>query len=193
MKTKFFLHLLSLGALSTSALVAADGVCCKSKAAPTSCCDVKADANMTVGAFAKTAATVDMLEIQLGQVARQNSSNPAVQKFGKYMIKSHTAINKNLTAVAAKQGIPLPTKLDPKHQAIVTKLSALKGAGFDHAYIPAMVAGHTKVLAMVQAVAAECQDPAMKKFAQKTAPIIAKHLACAKKVWAEMQKAGPAS
>jgi putative membrane protein len=181
MKTTLFSLIVSLGLLPVSGLLAA------APAAKTSCCNAPADPKMSVGAFACTVATIDMLEIQLGKVAQSNSCNPAVKKFGSYMIKSHTAINKDLTAVAAKQGIPLPTKLDPKHQAIVTKLSALKGPCFDKTYIPAMVAGHTKALAMFQAVSAGCTDPAMKKFAQRTTPIIAKHLCCAKKVWAGLQ------
>ncbi|MEO8205329.1 MAG: DUF4142 domain-containing protein [Chthoniobacterales bacterium] len=130
----------------------------------------------TPAQFAQTVATIDMLEVRLGQIALTNSSTPNVKKFGQRMITDHTKINKNLTAVAASQHIPLPTKLDAKHQAMVTKLSALKGAAFDNAYIPAMIAGHTQALAMFKNESATCTNPALKKFAKQTTPIIALHL-----------------
>src|SRR5471032_872125 len=119
-----------------------------------SCCGNVCTAPMTVPQFAGTVATVDMLEIQLGQTAQTNASLPSVKKFGAYMVKSHTEINAMLTKVAASEKVALPTKLDPKHQAIATKLAGLKGAAFDSTYIPAMVGGHTKVLAMVKSFAA---------------------------------------
>lgn len=158
---------------------------------PASCCpDVKVAPTMTIQEFATIAGTVDLMEIKLGQVAQTNASLPSVKKFGAYMVKSHTEINAALAKVAKEEGVTIPTKLDPKHEAIFKKLSALKGPAFDKAYIPAMVAGHTKVLAMIKAFEASCTNPAFKKFAKKTTPIIADHLKAAQKVQAEMTKAG---
>ncbi|CAN5698198.1 DUF4142 domain-containing protein [soil metagenome] len=145
---------------------------------------------MTTTQFADTVATVDRLEIKLGQVAQINASFAPVKTFGAYMVKSHTGIAADLAKVAASEKITLPTKLDAKHAAILKKLSALKGAAFDKAYIPAMVEGHTKVLAMLKSFCSTCKDPAFCKFAKKTTPIIADHLKAAQKVQAEMSKAG---
>jgi len=161
----------------------------RAAAQPAACMECKA-APMSVPDFAATVATVDMLEIKLGQIAQTNSTSKAVKGFGAYMIKSHTQINAALTKLAASEGVKIPTSLDPKHAAVAQKLSGLKGADFDKAYIPAMVAGHTKVLAMFKSFAGSCTDPGFKKFAEKFAPVIAKHLAAAEKVQAELQKQG---
>jgi putative membrane protein len=161
-----------------------------SPSAPAACCDPKVDPSMTPAQFAQTIATVDMLEIKLGEISQLNASAPSVKKFGAYMVKSHTWINDKLVDVVAKEGIAIPTHLDPKHAAVATKLSGLKGASFDDAYIPAMVAGHTKVLAMVKAFAASTADPEMKKFATTITPIIAKHLERAQAVEAELKQSG---
>ncbi len=158
--------------------------------APASCCGQMPAGTMTCPAFAQKVAMVDLLEIQLGQVAQTNAALPSVKKFGAYMTASHTQINGWLTKVAAECNIPLPTQLDAPSQATLKKLSALKGSAFDKTYIPAMVAGHTQVLAMVKTFAATCPNPTMKAFAQKITPIIAKHLAAAQKVQAQMQKDG---
>lgn len=178
-----------LAALAASAILTSSALAATTPP-PASCCAAKASPAMTTAQFATTVATVDMLEIKLGQVAQTNASLPAVKKFGAYMVKSHTAINADLAKVAAAEKIALPTKLDAKHAAILKKLSALKGPAFDKAYIPAMVAGHTKVLAMMKAYCTTCKDPAFCKFAKKTTPIIAAHLKAAQKVQAEMTKAG---
>ncbi|MBN8712262.1 MAG: hypothetical protein BGO12_18015 [Verrucomicrobia bacterium 61-8] len=161
-----------------------------SSAAPASCCGQMPSGAMTCPAFAQKVAMVDLLEIQLGKVAQTNASLPAVKKFGAYMTASHTEINARLAKVAAECGIPLPTQLDAPSQATLKKLAALKGPAFDKAYIPAMVAGHTQVLAMVKSFASTCPNPRMKAFAEKITPIIANHLKAAQKVQAQMQKDG---
>lgn len=159
--------------------------------APASCCaNVSAAECQSPAKFAETVATVNRLEIALGEVAQTNASLPSVKKFGAHMIESHTKLQADLVKVAAAEKIALPAKLDAKHQAILKKLSALKGPAFDKAYIPAMVEGHTKVLALFKTVAASCTNPAVKAYAKKNTKIIADHLKMAEKVQAEMKKAG---
>lgn len=158
--------------------------------APASCCGQMPSGTMTCPAFAQKIAMVGMLEIQLGKVAQTNASLPATKKFGAYMVASHTEIGGWLAKTAAECGITLPTQLDAPSQATLKQLSALKGPAFDKAYIPAMVAGHTQVLALVKSFASTCPNPQMKKFAEKITPIIANHLKAAQKVQAQMQKDG---
>jgi len=145
---------------------------------------------MAPAAFAGTVAQVDLLEIQLGEVTQTNTTTPEVKNFGAYMLKSHSEINKMLGEVAARQGLVLPSTLNADGQATLEKLSALKGRVFDTTYIPAMVAGHTEVLAMLKNYAATSTDPALKAFAEKITPIIAVHLEHAKAAEADLKKAG---
>lgn len=188
MKLTSLLRVISIASLSLFAATA--GVNAASAAAPAACCDPKVDPSMPPAEFAQTVATVDILEIKLGEVAQTNAAAGVVKKFGRYMVKSHTDINNKLVDVVAKEGIAIPTTLDSKHAAVLAKLSALKGNDFDAAYIPAMVAGHTKVLAMVKAFAGSTTDPEMKKFADWLEPIIANHLLRAQQAEAVLQKSG---
>ncbi|MGH8048312.1 MAG: DUF4142 domain-containing protein [Chthoniobacterales bacterium] len=149
-----------------------------------------APAPMTPVQFADKVAQVDLLEIALGKVAQSNSTNEDVKKFGAFMVKSHTQINAMLTKRAAAQKITIPADLDADSKATLEKLSALKGVEFDKAYIPAMVQGHTEVLAMLKEYAATTADASFKKFAGRITPIIAEHLEHAKMVQAELQKTG---
>lgn len=160
------------------------------KPAAEPCCGQCPTEGMTCAAFAQKIAMVDMLEIKLGKVAEVNSPSLDVQKFGAYMVESHTEINEWLTKVAAECSITIPTTLDAPSKATLKKLSALRGEAFDQAYIPAMVAGHTQVLAMVKSFAKTCPKGPLKAFAKKITPIIAKHLKDAKKVEDRLQKKG---
>ncbi|HVE16209.1 MAG TPA: DUF4142 domain-containing protein [Chthoniobacterales bacterium] len=147
-------------------------------------------APMTPGKFVATIGQVGLLEIALGKVAQKNSANPDVKQFASYMVKSHTEIGKRLTKVAAGQGMKAPKTLNPGSKATLEKLSALKGTSFDTTYIPAMVQGHTEVLALLKKFAATTTDPELKNFAEKITPIIAMHLHHAKMVLADLKKNG---
>lgn len=185
---KSFLPTLTITLLSLAPL--AGQAAEKSTIAPASCVDCKPSPTMTVAEFATTVATVDLLEIKLGQIAQSNAAWPSVKAFGAYMERSHTEINKDLEKAAAQSNVKIPTTLDAKHAAIAKKLGALKGEAFDQAYIPAMVEGHTKVLAMFKTFAANTTDPAFKKFATANTRVIADHLKRAEKIQAAMKKAG---
>jgi putative membrane protein len=140
--------------------------------------------------FVKEVAQINLLEIALGKVAQKNSTNAEVKQFGFYMVKSHTQINSMLRTSAAQQGIPVPKALNDSSKATLQKLSALKGKAFDTTYIPAMVQGHTQVLAMLKKFARTTSDPVLKKFAQKITPIIAMHLHHAEMVQDDLRKDG---
>lgn len=149
-----------------------------------------ATAEMTYGKFVATLNQVGLLEIALGKVSQKNSSNKDVKEFGAYMTKSHTQIGKMLKSAAAKQKIPVTKTLNGSNTATLKKLSALTGTAFDTTYIPAMVDGHTEVLAMLKKFSATTSDPVLKKFAQKITPIIAMHLHHAKMVLSDLKKDG---
>ena len=140
--------------------------------------------------FVKEVAQINLLEIALGKVAQTNSTNAEVKEFGLYMTKSHTQINAMLKKSAAKQGITVPKSLNGSSKATLSKLSGLQGRAFDTTYIPAMVKGHTEVLAMLKKFSATTSDPVLKAFAQKITPIIAMHLHHAKMVLADLKKDG---
>ncbi|HEV7376419.1 MAG TPA: DUF4142 domain-containing protein [Pyrinomonadaceae bacterium] len=81
---------------------------------------------------------------------------------------------------ASGKGITLPTALDAKHQALMTKMSALNGASFDRAYAKEMVKDHNKDVALFQRKAMRGADSDLKAFAQKTLPTLQEHLSMAR-------------
>jgi len=142
------------------------------------------------GKFTATIGQVGLLEIALGKVAQKNSTNGEVKEFAAYMVKSHTQIGKWLAAAAETQNIPVPKTLDASGKATLKKLSGLKDTAFDTTYIPAMVQGHTEVLALLKKFAKTTSDPVFKKFTKKIIPIIAMHLHHAEMVQDDLKKDG---
>jgi putative membrane protein len=126
--------------------------------------------------FILAAAQGGMTEVKLGQLAAQKGTRDDVKAFGQMMVKDHSAINDDLKALAAQKGITLPEGLDPKHQAMLDKLTALPDADFDNAYIAAMIKGHKKDAKAFKAEAAATTDQDVKNFLDKSLPIVQEHL-----------------
>src|SRR5262245_27920597 len=66
--------------------------------------------------FMMSAAQAGMVEVKLGEVAAQKATKPDVKEFGAMMVSDHSKANNELKAIAAKNGVTLPSKLDAAHQ-----------------------------------------------------------------------------
>ena len=130
--------------------------------------------------FALAVAMDGMTEVQLGRLATQQGASEGVKQFGQRMVDDHTKANNDLMQWASTSGLTLPTTLDTKHQAMVTKMSGLSGAAFDKAYAKNMVSDHTKAVAMFQKEADRGGDSGLKSFAASTLPTLQEHLSMAR-------------
>jgi putative membrane protein len=138
--------------------------------------------------FATEAATGGLMEVRAGELAREKASNPAVKQFGERMVADHGKANAELQKIAAQKGASLPSDLDDKGQRHLQHLQSLSGAEFDKAYIKAMVSDHKDDAKDFQKASQDVDDPDLKNFAAKTAPIIEQHLQQAKDLAANVEK-----
>jgi putative membrane protein len=130
--------------------------------------------------FLMDAAEGGMLEVELGRVAAQKGASEAVKQFGQKMVDDHGQANTELMSIATSKGVTLPTELDEKHKAHVTKLSALTGAEFDREYSKMMLSDHNKDVSEFEKQSTKGTDPDLKAFAAKTLPTLQQHLELAK-------------
>lgn len=137
--------------------------------------------------FATAAAQGGMAEVQLGQLAVQKATDPDVKAFGQHMVDDHSKANDQLKEVASKAGLTVPTTLNAKDQALLTKLQNLSGAQFDKAYITAMVKDHMTDVREFQKESSSGADPGLKDFASKTLPTLQSHLEMAKSAAAKVK------
>jgi len=132
--------------------------------------------------FSSAAAEGGLTEVELGRLAVQRASNPAVKTFGQQMIEDHSRANNELKTIATKKNIVLPTDLNSDQKSMMEKLSKLSGAEFDKQYMSDMVKDHEADAKEFENQANKGTDADIKAFAAKTLPIIQRHLQMARDV-----------
>ena len=120
------------------------------------------------------------LEVQLGTLATQKATNPAVQQFGRRMVDEHAKANTELSALASQRGVTLPAGLDEEGRELSERLSKLSGAEFDEEYVQAMVKDHEKDVREYKEAADDVEDADIKAFAARQVPILEAHLSQAR-------------
>jgi putative membrane protein len=166
---------------------------------------------MTPADFAWDASMINLKEIRLGEAAQSNSTNPAVQAFGKHMVRDHSRMNERLMKIANAEGLQLldtntfyvpvsapeekpATEMIPQTpqqklqqaQLDVQHLVSLTGPDFDQAYADAMVQGHAKAIEKFQDASSSLTDEPLKKFADKGLRSIRMHYEMAQKLQNEL-------
>ena len=137
--------------------------------------------------FVSHAASGGMMEVELGKVAQQNASSKDVKDLATMIREDHQKANEELKKIASSKSITVPAAMMSDHQSHVTDMSAKKGADFDRAYVDMMVTDHSKDIEMFKNASAHLTDPDLKAFADKTLPVLEKHLAKSKEVQAKLQ------
>ncbi len=132
--------------------------------------------------FSSAAAQGGLTEVELGRLAVQRGSNPAVKSFGQQVIEDHSRANSELKTIATRKNIALPTDLNSDQKATMDKLSKLSGSEFDKEYMSDMVKDHEADAKEFESQANKGTDADIKAFAAKTLPMIQRHLQLARDV-----------
>ena len=139
-------------------------------------------ANVTPQSFASQAAVLSTAEVELSQLALNNTKNEEIRIFAERMIKDHTAANEKLKKIASQENITVPQALDAEHRSVKQKLSSLKDDAFDREYRKEMAKGHDKAVALFEAYAQGGDNPQLKQWAAKTLPHLKQHMSMAEKL-----------
>jgi putative membrane protein len=140
--------------------------------------------------FIRTAAMDGMAEVEHGRLAGQNATNDEVKQFAQRMVDDHGKAGDELKGLASGKNVTLPTELDAKHKAMQDKLSKMKGAAFDRAYMAHMVTAHQQAVALFQKETSGGKDPEAKAWAAKILPTLQEHLKMARGVNAKVTGSG---
>jgi putative membrane protein len=129
--------------------------------------------------FLERAAKGSNAEVAMGLLVDSRSIRPDVIAFGHQMVGDHTAINRNLAAIATRYRIILPTSLGD-HQASYDRVVDLYRDEFDREYVRVMIDDHDAAVQLFREEASGGADPALRAFAAQTLPLIQSHLQHAK-------------
>jgi putative membrane protein len=136
--------------------------------------------------IAQIVVTANSIDIANGQIALKQSKTASVDEFANLMIKDHTAVNKNATALVTKLGVKpeasdTSKSLQSQADTEQAKLRGLKGTDFDRAYLENEVAYHTQVLgAITDVLIPNAQNAELKQMLVDVKPAFQAHLDHAK-------------
>ena len=126
--------------------------------------------------FAVLAAQGGMAEVALGNLALQQGSSPKVKDFGKKLADDYSKANDELTQIASREGINLPSGMDMKQQQTVERFSRLSGAQFDREFLKDAVNDYTEDIEEFKKEVSQGTDPALRDFASKHVSVLHDHL-----------------
>jgi len=132
--------------------------------------------------FVTQATQGGLLEIELANLALQNSTNDAVRAYAETLIQDHTQANQQLAQIAGAKGATVPTTLDASGQNAVNRLGNLSGRQFDRQFANQAVATHRQAIQLFQNEASRGDDEELRTFAQSTLPTLQEHLADAQQL-----------
>lgn len=121
----------------------------------------------------------NLAEVEAGRLAEQKASSPDVRQFARQMVEDHTQANTELSEVATKKGMTVPTQPSEDARKKLADLAELNGAEFDRKYGELMVEEHEKAVSLFESNQ-NARDADVKAFAEKTLPTLRHHLQMAR-------------
>jgi|GEM_PF-857863 len=129
-----------------------------------------------------TAYSDGQAEIQLSQLALQRSANASVRAYAEQMIRDHTAVNAEVTRLAAAQSVTLQTQPTAEQQATLARMTALSGEAFDRAYMEMNVAVHAKDMVQMRMQSTQAATAEIRQLASVLYPALKLHHARAEEI-----------
>ena len=137
-------------------------------------------------AFVREAVQINLIEVQLGELAAQRAESDAIRKFGETLRLDHQAALQRAMNVAKSLKVEAPTEPSIEGRGIYDGLSQLSGAQFDAAFVSHMITLHESAIAKYSRNA-NSDDDAVAAMVADTLPKLKAHLAAAQ----ALQKGAP--
>lgn len=142
--------------------------------------------------IAMIAVVADQVDIDVGKLATEKASDPKVKEFGELMVRDHTSVNQQASALAKKLNLTPESSATSKAlreggDKNLAKLQKMSGAAFDKAYVDHEVAYHEQVLdAVDKTLIPNAKNAELKQLLESARPVFVSHLEHAKKLQASM-------
>ncbi|PZR73869.1 MAG: hypothetical protein DLM52_10390 [Chthoniobacterales bacterium] len=143
--------------------------------------------------IAMIAVTADTVDINAAKLASEKSSNAKVKEFADLMVRDHTSVNEQATALAKKLGVTpeesaTSRSLQSGGEKMMAKLKKISGAEFDKAYVDNEVSYHEQVLAVLdKTLIPDAENSELKSLLESAQPIFLSHLNHAKELKASLR------
>jgi putative membrane protein len=126
--------------------------------------------------FMMEAAQADLAEIDMAQVALQNSGTGDVKDFANMIKSDHTSALEDLTELMKDTNVPQPKSIPVELQQDISRMRSLTGGEFDREFVNMIVSEHQKVIEMFRDQQSTAQNQDVKKYVEDTLPRLEMHL-----------------
>ena len=124
--------------------------------------------------FVKSAALGGITGVELAKLAQANSQDANVRSFAARMLKDSEALHRELSAVAKRKRLDVPTSLVYEDEQTVKRGAEKSRAEFNAWYAQQMVTESQKAVALFNS-ASQMQDVDLAAFAKKALPTLEEH------------------
>jgi putative membrane protein len=126
--------------------------------------------------FMMEAAQADLAEIDMAQVALQNSGTGDVKDFANMIKSDHTSALEDLTELMKDTNVPQPKSIPVELQQDISRMRGLTGGEFDREFVNMIVSEHQKAIEMFRDQQSTAQNQDVKKYVEDTLPRLEMHL-----------------
>jgi putative membrane protein len=126
--------------------------------------------------FMTEAAQADLAEIDMAQIALQNSATGEVRDFANMIKSDHTSALGDLAELMKGKNVPQPKSVPARTQQDIGRMKTLTGGEFDREFVNMIVSEHQKAVEMFRDQQSTAQNEDVKKYVEDTLPILEMHL-----------------
>ncbi len=141
-----------------------------------------ANVSQTDTEVANKLASGSAAEVQMGRLAHDRASNPAVRDFGDRMSKDHSALISQVKKWASQNDVSVSSQIHSADRTHIDELAKLSGKDFDRRYIEMMLKDHQKDIAEVQDFVSSGEQSSFKDLAKTSLPVLENHLRIAENI-----------
>ena len=126
--------------------------------------------------FMMEAVRADLAEIDMAQVALQNSGTSEVKDFANMIKSDHTSALEDLSELMKDMDVPQPKSIPVELQQDISRMSSLTGRELDREFVNMIVSQQQKAVEMFRDQQSTAQCPDVKKYVEDTLPRLEMHL-----------------
>jgi putative membrane protein len=126
--------------------------------------------------FLTEAAQADLAEMDMAQIALQNSATGDVRDFANMIKSDHTIALEDLTELMKGKNVSQPKSIPARTQQDIGRMKTLTGGEFDREFVNMIVSEHQKAIEMFRDQQSTAQNEDVKKYVEDTLPILEMHL-----------------
>ncbi len=130
-------------------------------------------------AFMQSNQQGNLAEVSIGQLALGRAQFPATRALADKTISDHQRLSGELTALAARDGVSLPSAPNAEQQQLAAALRSISPAAFDRSYDAGQIVAHRQALAGDLAELMSGSDSAVKSYARDYQVTATPHLTMA--------------